>query len=425
MPPPSGWYQQNMTGLSGRSITDMTFTDSLTGYAVTKWGADSTGFILKTTNGGDNWNIILSAHKYFRRVIFINDNTGFVCGGWGELTGYLYKTTNAGLNWFTINTPFGKSFNDMSVLNEDTIYIADDMDYWGGVFRTTNGGQTWQTIFNAGTINNPSKIYMYNKDIGFICRPGLSFFKTTNGGINWFQITGYGEFFDIYFVDSLTGWKCGGIIQKTTDGGYTWTTQQLPQGGIIHPYSGLVNFHCINRDTIWGVGGQVYIPTPNQRGIIYKTTNGGINWGYQLPDTHLVTAKSYEYVNFTDNKNGWCYNSLRTGVHTTTGGSDTTIYTMVNNTVSEITTGYKLYQNYPNPFNSITNIKFKLKSGMIFAEIKVYDITGKLIRVLTSKKYEAGEHTVRFDAAGLPSGVYFYKLGAGDFSQTRKMILLR
>jgi len=65
-----------------------------------------------------------------------------------------------------------------------------------------------------------------------------------------------------------------------------------------------------------------------------------------------------------------------------------------------------------------------------FAEIKVYDITGKLIRVLTSKKYEPGEHTVRFDAAGLPSGVYFYKLEiSGDngkiYSETRKMILVK
>ncbi|MBM4159151.1 MAG: T9SS type A sorting domain-containing protein, partial [Ignavibacteria bacterium] len=89
---------------------------------------------------------------------------------------------------------------------------------------------------------------------------------------------------------------------------------------------------------------------------------------------------------------------------------------------------YELFQNYPNPFNSITNIKFKLKSGMLnsgFAEIKIYDITGKLIKVLTSKKYEAGEHTVRFDASGLPSGVYFYRLTAGEYNAVKKMVLIR
>ncbi|MBM4158884.1 MAG: T9SS type A sorting domain-containing protein [Ignavibacteria bacterium] len=96
----------------------------------------------------------------------------------------------------------------------------------------------------------------------------------------------------------------------------------------------------------------------------------------------------------------------------------------VNKNSSEIQEEYKLLQNYPNPFNSITNIKFKmLNSG--FAEIKIYDITGKLIRVLTSKKYEAGEHTVRFDAAGFPSGVYFYKLTAGEYNAVKKMVLIR
>jgi len=85
---------------------------------------------------------------------------------------------------------------------------------------------------------------------------------------------------------------------------------------------------------------------------------------------------------------------------------------------------YILFQNYPNPFNSITNVKFlMLNSG--FAEIKVYDITGKMKRVLTSKKYEAGEHIVRFDAEGLPSGVYFYKLTAGEYNAVKKMVLIR
>ena len=62
---------------------------------------------------------------------------------------------------------------------------------------------------------------------------------------------------------------------------------------------------------------------------------------------------------------------------------------------------------------------------MIFAEIKVYDITGKLIKVLTSKKYEAGEHTIRFDAAELPSGVYFYKLTAGEYNAVKKMVVIK
>jgi len=120
------------------------------------------------------------------------------------------------------------------------------------------------------------------------------------------------------------------------------------------------------------------------------------------------------------------YNIGHTGVYGTA-----TIVNIQSN-YSDIPEKYTLMQNYPNPFNSITNVKFKLKSGMPdfsinagFAEIKVYDITGKLIKVLTSKKYEAGEHTVRFDASGLPSGVYFYRLTAGEYNAVKKMVLIR
>jgi len=414
MPPPSGWYQQNMTGLSGRSITGMTFTDSLTGYAVTSGSSTSMGYILKTTDGGDNWFKKDSINAGFNKIQFINSDTGFA----SLKLDRLYKTTNGGENWFYITQDIWP--NDMHVLNNDTIYLVSEYDYWGGVFRTTNGGQTWQTIFNAGTINNPDKIYMYNKDIGFICRTGTSFFKTTNGGINWIQITGYGEYFDIYFVDSLTGWKCQGIMQKTTDGGYNWITQVLPSGYPIAS-TGISNFSNINKDTIWGVGGLLYTPN-GYRGILYRTTNGGINWQYQIPDTGFQIPQ-YWYIEFYNRLNGWSYSDYSRGIHTVTGGDSVFITNIIRGNES-IVKEFQLNQNYPNPFNSITNVKFKmLNSG--FAEIKVYDITGKLIKVLTNKKYEPGEHTVRFDAAGLPSGVYFYRLTAGEYNAVKKMVLIK
>jgi len=85
---------------------------------------------------------------------------------------------------------------------------------------------------------------------------------------------------------------------------------------------------------------------------------------------------------------------------------------------------YELYQNYPNPFNPATNIKYQIaKSG--FVTLKIYDILGKEIQTLVSEKQSAGEYLVIFNGDGLPSGVYLYKLDAGDFKQTRKLILLK
>lgn len=91
---------------------------------------------------------------------------------------------------------------------------------------------------------------------------------------------------------------------------------------------------------------------------------------------------------------------------------------------SEIPDEYKLEQNYPNPFNSRTNIKFKmLKFGI--AEINIYDISGKLVNVLLKKELTAGVYEMNFNADNLPSGVYFYRFITNNFSEIRKMILLK
>ena len=128
-----------MPNLNGRNIVDITFTDSLTGFAITNFSND-TSFILKTTNGGDNWFYSHSdtGIAYYYRIQFINHNTGFV-GGYIART-YILKTTNAGTNWFFINAPYDQIALDMSVVNENLIWLVDNGSLTGGVFRTTNGG---------------------------------------------------------------------------------------------------------------------------------------------------------------------------------------------------------------------------------------------------------------------------------------------
>ena len=88
-----------------------------------------------------------------------------------------------------------------------------------------------------------------------------------------------------------------------------------------------------------------------------------------------------------------------------------------------------LYQNYPNPFNPSTTIYFGLKT-LSNVDLRIFDVSGRLVRVLASGKFQAGEYRRIWDGKdshGIPvaSGVYFYRLVAGDFEQTRKMLLLR
>jgi hypothetical protein len=101
----------------------------------------------------------------------------------------------------------------------------------------------------------------------------------------------------------------------------------------------------------------------------------------------------------------------------------------INQISKEIPSSFKLEQNYPNPFNPSTNIKYRVPSGSItdnkFVSLKIFDILGKEVETLVNEKQSPGEYEVNWDASQYPSGVYFYKLSAGDFSETKKMLLVK
>ncbi len=82
---------------------------------------------------------------------------------------------------------------------------------------------------------------------------------------------------------------------------------------------------------------------------------------------------------------------------------------------------YELNQNYPNPFNPTTNFEFRV-SGLGFVTLKVYDVLGREVAVLVNDARPPGVYTVRWDASGYASGVYMYRLQAGTFVKTKKMI---
>ncbi|MBC8042249.1 MAG: T9SS type A sorting domain-containing protein [Rhizobacter sp.] len=85
---------------------------------------------------------------------------------------------------------------------------------------------------------------------------------------------------------------------------------------------------------------------------------------------------------------------------------------------------FQLKQNYPNPFNPNTVVSYRL-SVVSQVELKVFDVSGKEVATLVRARQAAGSYSVRFGAAGLPSGIYFYKLQAGDFADTKKMLLVK
>jgi hypothetical protein len=140
---------------------------------------------------------------------------------------------------------------------------------------------------------------------------------------------------------------------------------------------------------------------------VNSTTIAGMTWGY-----------------YTDNSTG-C--TMAGGAAQASRPNTCLTFIPVNGTGNigmTTPTTYSLSQNYPNPFNPVTKINFAIpKSGLV--TIKVYDITGKEVSTLVNEVKNAGSYSVDFTANNISSGVYFYKISAGDFSSVKKMMLIK
>lgn len=424
-----GWTQQFLPDLGGKPLKDITFTDSLTGFSLI--GNNDSNYILKTTDSGNIWNVIRLETNQINKITFLNSDTGFACGSNG-LNAYLIKTTNGGLNWINMNaSSTGWNITEMFVLNTDSIWTCEsEINYY--LRRTTNGGITWTNQFQQ--TSQLKKVYMYNGRIGFMCESS-KLYKTTNSGDNWILQPGQKAFGDIYFADSLLGWKrnaadlINDTLVKTTDGGINWFNIDVPRNGSIQGGSldgAVFSFQNINKDTIWAAGGLIRYSNGN-RGLLYRSTNGGDIWKIQIPDT-IFHIQTYRSINFVNKNNGWSY--LFNGIHTTTGG-DTTFVTGINQLQNAIPKNFILFQNYPNPFNPGTKISYQLELSK-FVILKIYDLQGKEISKLVNKKQNPGRYEIDFNSENkeyryeFSSGIYFYSLFLdGELKDTKKMILLK
>jgi hypothetical protein len=104
--------------------------------------------------------------------------------------------------------------------------------------------------------------------------------------------------------------------------------------------------------------------------------------------------------------------------------SFTTLVTSVERLEGQLPETYFLAQNYPNPFNPSTTIEFALPKST-FVTLWVWDLLGRQVGELVNEKLSPGTYGTQWDAGGLAGGVYFYRLQAGDFVETKKMLLMR
>jgi len=131
-----------------------------------------------------------------------------------------------------------------------------------------------------------------------------------------------------------------------------------------------------------------------------------------------LTYHNYNYLIWV------IYNKDSSGNSSLYGKSVQVYNTGISGSGDIIPKDFSLSQNYPNPFNPNTVIGYTI-TGNHNVNLKVFDALGKEIITLVNEKQNTGSYTVNFNGEGLPSGIYFYKLEAGDFSETKRMILLK
>jgi photosystem II stability/assembly factor-like uncharacterized protein len=426
-----------------------------------------TGWVLQTNPLGSADSAILG------KVQFVSPAEGWISGGRGDLL----HTTDAGAQWLVV-TPFP---NDTVWCSSDpavSMSWANKTHGWkinsiGATFgishgvvihRTTDGGNTWEKKVLSTTAGDFGfQIQFVDTSNGWLLSFNAStqsaaFLRTTDGGNSWNPFTGAGIF---YFVDANNGWSYYGSglngsgppykISRTTNGGTVWTEQF--SDNTAGDYNAMY-FSDFEHGWIVGDGGKVLKTTdggthwdfvansginPKDRsktvffldantgwvsskneagdGIIQQTTDGGASWKTQ--GTPLVNPRGGNAifsVYFVDAQNGWLTaDSGKICRYTGTTGIEQT-----ETTIKDFT----LAQNYPNPFNPTTSISFRLLSRS-FVSLEIFDARGRKVATVVSEELPAGTYSRQWNAANLSSGMYVYRLQAGIFAETKKLVLLR
>lgn len=173
----------------------------------------------------------------------------------------------------------------------------------------------------------------------------------------------------------------------------------------------------------------------NHKFVVRSMVNGALGDTFSVGSWASGITKTKTFVTTVDN--GWNAANCEIGIfvymNTTPGSLSASSYvlqtaksefTTTGIGYGEILTGFSLSQNYPNPFNPVTNIKFTIPEDE-YVTLKVYDILGKEVAKLCDCFLKAGAYNAGFDGSKLNSGVYYYRIKAGDYTDTKKMLLVK
>jgi photosystem II stability/assembly factor-like uncharacterized protein len=367
-----------------------------------------------TTNAGSQWTQRTTGDGGYTIVDPVN--TSYIYGQY--VNGSIQRSGNTGVS-FTNITPSGSTgglfYNpyEMAPGDHNTI-VFGRADIWKTTSAQTASTSTgWTQIATTAIIGgsvsgigisstNTNKIYIGTSN-GIIL-------VTTNNGTNWTSQSGFGYVSD-FIVDNTNDAICyatiggtgGTHVLKTTNSGTNWTNIT---GNIPNIAANSIVLRTASPRMIF-VGTDIGV---------FQTTNEGANWvsfNSGLPAVEVYDMKYKQSVGMilvaTHGRGCWTFDL----------NSVTSI-----DPFGQIPSKYNLSQNFPNPFNPSTSIEFDLPkySGV---KLSVFDVNGKKVDEVANGKFNAGHYQIHWDGSKFSSGVYFYNLNTGEFSETKKMILVK
>jgi len=449
------------------NITSCFFLDQNVGWVIGDYGS-----IFKTTNGGNSWiTQYCNTTQGLLGLFFLNSNTGHITGH----NGTYFKTTNGGLNWIS---KVSGSTQRMS-----TIYFVDVNTGWmlGGSFpggnthvlKTTNAGDNWvfQSIPTTSWLGD---IMFINSNTGWAVGNYGTIIKTTTGGnpipLPPTLVSPPNNSVNISTTPTLTWNTSQGAetyhvqistvanFQVITDSATVSTNQyQVPAGKLMNGYTYFWRVNAASPagisawSDVWSFSTGIYPSAPElispPNGFIGTTTTPTLVWDSiqninyyrieisRIPNFLIIVDSATVFLNQYTVPSGTLFNNItyfwRVNASNSLGTgpwseiwSFTPQPTGINPIAGEIPTVYYLYSNYPNPFNPSSTIRFDIPKAS-HVKITIYNNLGRMISELINKKLCAGRYEVDWNAHGNPSGIYFYKITTEEFTNVKKMILLK
>jgi len=352
-----------------------------------------------------------------------------------------FISTDHGIQWSAIHSGIAHIMPNASVFAISGTSLFAGGGFGTGVNRSTDGGITWSPVDSG----------LANTDVGSLAVSGANLFAGTAGGVflssndgtNWTTAGLTGSTVaalavsGIYLIASTysvypDGFSHNWALHRSTDSGKSWTTDNsLAISSIVVSGTNLfaVGNSAILMSTDNGISWTEVISGLEYSGAghlavngtnvligtgieVLLSTNSGASWS--TPNTTIWDAQAFAL----DDK--YLYAGTRIGVWREALSAMTDVST----SATERPTIFKLEQNYPNPFNPATTIRYALPARS-HVTLTVFNTLGQQVANLFDGVEEPGERSVRFDGSGLASGVYFYRLRAGEYVETKKLVLIR